>query len=95
MSTITENELIGIIYSSYFKNKPAEFTSRILEGINELIKQEKPIKVADGSVGLSDSVWWKYEGGPQFVTVDEHLKNIKEYPQLYCMEKPTFKAKYD
>lgn len=53
------------------------------------------VKVKDGYVPLNGNVWWKDEDGPKPVSVSHHLRNIKEFPELYSRAEPKYRLVYE
>lgn len=69
-----------------------------LKQIAEVFGLDMPntIKVKDGYVKATDKVWWWAEEGPQFVSLTDHthLSNVKDYPEVYSINRPAYKVEY-
>ena len=72
------------------------------ERLEELLRQRyglEPkagmLKVRDGYVAEGDKVWWRGSTGPEHVRVDyEHIRNIRDYPNVYQIAKPKIEVTY-
>ena len=58
------------------------------------LTKKEHFPVMDGYVTLDDKVWWRCEDGPQLVNVCEHIKNLKEFPNVYQLARPKTKIVY-
>lgn len=72
------------------------------ERLEELLRQRyglepnhKQYKVRDGYVDEGDKIWWRGENGPERVIVDKgHIRNIRDYPDVYQISAPRTKVEY-
>lgn len=80
------------LHNSFFTPEQLEFLSSHFNISVEDIEKEhkKTIRVSDGWVESDDGVWWKHERGPEKVVVQEHLDNIKEFPDVYSIKEPEY-----
>lgn len=73
------------------------FTEEQIKFLKETydIEVNESIKIRDGYVTKESSVWWWYEYVPEKIIAAEHWRNIKYYPHLYSIKKPSGKFVYD
>lgn len=73
------------------------FTEEQIKFLKETydIEVNEAIKIRDGYVTKESSVWWWHEYAPEKIIAAEHWGNIKYYPHLYSIEKPSGKFVYN
>jgi hypothetical protein len=66
-----------------------------LERIFGIKAQEGAITIRTGIAYPGDKVWWRGAEGPEEVVLDaSHLRNAKDYPQVYQHHRPAIKVQY-
>lgn len=66
-----------------------------LEGVFQLARKPKGIRVRDGIAQEGDMVYWRGEGGPEHVALSgQHLRNAREYPDVYQIAAPRHRIEY-
>lgn len=72
------------------------FTEHQLKELETIfdLKRTNTVPVRDGIATINGKVWWRCEEGPELVSVEEHIRNIRAYPDCYSVNKPVVKLVY-
>ncbi len=66
-----------------------------LERIFGIKAREGAFTIRTGITYPGEKVWWRGELGPEQVVLEgSHLRNAKDFPQLYQHERPDTKVAY-
>lgn len=69
--------------------------TKYLQQVFQIDVTQEVLPVKDGFVKKGDTIWWRYQYGPENVKADEHWDNIKGYPDVYSIKEPKYKIVYE